>query len=83
MSEVPESRIEIDALGARCPIPVQRVRRALKDAPEGAVVVLVGDDPESRHDIPALLHRLGLAPPSVTESSGTFTFVIVNTAPPE
>ncbi len=78
-----ESRIEIDALGARCPIPVQRVRRALKDAPEGAVVVLVGDDPESRHDIPALLHRLGLAPPSVTESSGTFTFVIVNTAPPE
>ena len=56
---------------------------SLKDAPEGVVVVLVGDDPESRHDIPALLHRLGLAPPSVTESSGTFTFVIVNTAPPE
>jgi len=70
--------VEIDALGERCPIPVQRVRRALRNCPEGSTIVLVGDDPESIHDIPALMKRLGLVEPEITESSEIWTYQIRN-----
>ena len=50
----------IDVIGLRCPIPVQRTRKALRTLPPGGVIHLIGDDPESMHDIPALIERLGL-----------------------
>ena len=44
--------IEIDARGHRCPVPTLRLRRALEDAPPGAVVRLLADDPMARIDVP-------------------------------
>ena len=49
--------VEIDALGERCPIPVQRVRRALRDCPEGSTIVLIGDDPESSFNSSHVIER--------------------------
>ena len=73
--------VVLDVMGLRCPIPVQRVRLALREMPDGGVVHLLGDDPESLHDIPALLERLGLPPADVTESGAGWRYVI--TKPPE
>ncbi len=65
----------IDATGQRCPIPVQRLRVTIREG-EWEEIHLIGDDPESLHDIPALLERMGLQPPEVVEIEGGWRFVI-------
>ena len=66
----------IDVLGLRCPIPVQQTRMALRDLSEGGFIHLLGDDPESLHDIPALLDRLGLPPAEITKTNTGWLYVI-------
>jgi tRNA 2-thiouridine synthesizing protein A len=68
--------VDIDVLGLRCPIPVQRVRLALRNLLEGGVIHLLGDDPESLHDIPALMDRLGLPPAEITKMNNGWLYVI-------
>ena len=68
----------IDVLGLRCPIPVHHTRKALRTLPEGGVIHLLGDDPESLHDIPVLLERLGLHPAEISEAERGWVFVITN-----
>ena len=67
--------IVVDVVGLRCPVPVQKLRIAIKDNP-GQDIMLIGDDPESLHDIPALLERMGLQPPEVVEIEGGWRFDI-------
>ena len=68
--------IVIDVLGIRCPIPVHRLRQTLRDPNGYAVVHLLGDDPESLHDIPALLERLGLPPAGISKQDRGWLFEI-------
>jgi len=68
--------VVIDVLGLRCPIPVQQTRMALRDLLEGGVIHLLGDDPESLHDIPALLDRLEFPPAEITKMDKGWLFVI-------
>jgi tRNA 2-thiouridine synthesizing protein A len=49
----PAKPIEVDARGLRCPLPVIRLAEAARDAPSGALVVVLASDPAARHDIPA------------------------------
>jgi TusA-related sulfurtransferase len=49
---------------------------ALRDLLEGGVIHLLGDDPESLHDIPALLDRLGLPPAEITKTEDGWLYVI-------
>lgn len=50
----PEEPVErVDALGLLCPLPVLRTAAALRRAPAGAVVELVGDDEGIVEDLPA------------------------------
>ena len=73
--------VVLDVMGLRCPIPVQRVRLALREMVDGGVVHLMGDDPESLHDIPALLERLDLPPAGISEVEDGWRYII--TKPPE
>ena len=68
--------MKIDLMGLRCPIPVQRIRAALRDMEKGHRLIVIGDDPESQHDIPKLLERLGLDPPLITEEESTWIYQI-------
>tara|TARA_B100001175_G_C19331166_1_gene552582 strand:+ start:412 stop:639 length:228 start_codon:yes stop_codon:yes gene_type:complete len=72
-----DDSIKVDVMGLRCPIPVQRARKAIRGNPQGTTISLCGDDPESLHDIPTLLKRLGLNPPVITEIDGGWEFVII------
>ena len=74
---MPEDPIILDVMGLRCPIPVQRVRLTLKDMKEGGTIHLLGDDPESLHDIPALLERMGLPPSIITQTGDSWRYVII------
>ena len=70
--------VVLDAFGLRCPMPVQLIRKALRNLQENSTLHVLGDDPESLHDIPALLARLGLPPAEIIEIEGGWRFVIRN-----
>ena len=50
-AEPPAERV--DALGLLCPLPILRTAAAVRRAPEGAVVELIGDDEGILEDLPA------------------------------
>ena len=72
-----DETITVDVISLRCPIPVHRARKAIRENPKGTTIRLTGDDPESLHDIPTLLKRLGLQPPEITEIDRGWEFVII------
>lgn len=75
---LPDEKILLDVMGLRCPIPVQRVRTALRSMQTGQKILVIGDDPESLHDIPKLLERLELEPPLITETESGWSYLICN-----
>lgn len=76
MSEQLTETIRLDLLGERCPIPVQRIRKAIKKNQINSKLIVIGDDPESLHDIPALLLRLGLNPPEIEKVNNGWQYTI-------
>ena len=76
MSEQLTETIHLDLLGDRCPIPVQKIRKLIKNKQTNSKLVVIGDDPESLHDIPALLLRLGLNPPEIEEIDNGWQYTI-------
>ena len=45
---------------------------------ESSILHVLGDDPESLHDIPVLLVRLGLEPAVISEEEIGWKFIIHN-----
>lgn len=70
--------IILDVLGTRCPIPVKKIRQKLCEIPKSSILHVLGDDPESLHDIPVLLVRLGLEPAVISEEQIGWKFIIRN-----
>jgi tRNA 2-thiouridine synthesizing protein A len=54
-----DDEILVDARGHRCPVPTLRLRRALEQAPAGARVRLLADDPLARIDVPHFAGQVG------------------------
>ena len=72
--------IVVDARGHRCPVPTLRLRRALEDAPAGAQVRLLADDPLARIDVPHFAAEAGLTVLHRAEDGSTLTFVVAKSA---
>ena len=70
------SEILIDARGHRCPTPTLRLRRALEQAPSGARLRLLADDPLARIDVPHFLGEAGADLIERSEAEGVLSFVI-------
>ena len=73
-----EEPIILDVLGTRCPIPVKKIRQKLLEISDSSILHVLGDDPESLHDIPILLQRLGLEPAIISEEETGWKFIIHN-----
>ena len=71
---VPE--ILVDARGHRCPVPTLRLRRALAEAPAGARVRLLADDPLARIDVPHFAAEAGFTVLELSEAEGALAFLI-------
>jgi tRNA 2-thiouridine synthesizing protein A len=67
---------KLDVLGHYCPVPVSQARKALADLANGDVLLVVADDPETMHDMPILVDRLGHRLVDVLKSTGEFRFII-------
>ena len=74
-----ESKISrrLDLLGYICPVPVSEARKALVDMPPGSILELVSDDPDVRHDIPAMVKRVGCTILASREVDGEWYFQIL------
>jgi tRNA 2-thiouridine synthesizing protein A len=68
--------IVVDARGHRCPVPTLRLRRALADAPAGARVRLLADDPMARIDVPHFAAEVGAEIMARDETDGGFSFLV-------
>ena len=49
----------LDARGLACPLPAIKTRAALRDAPPGAVLVVLATDPEAPVDVAAVAADAG------------------------
>lgn len=49
----------LDARGQRCPLPVIRLGRLVRDLPAGTLVRLLATDPAARSDVPAFCRMRG------------------------
>lgn len=67
---------KLDVLGHYCPVPVSQARKALEKLQGGNVLLVVADDPETMHDMPMLVDRLGHNLVEVVQSAGEFQFII-------
>jgi len=66
----------LDLLGFFCPVPVHETRKILKEMKEGELLEVVGDDPETLQDMPALCDRISADLISIVEESGEYKFLI-------
>jgi TusA-related sulfurtransferase len=57
-SEAPHDRV-LDARGERCPLPVIRLARLVRDEPALRSVTLLATDPAAAHDVPAWCRMRG------------------------
>ena len=67
---------KLDVLGHYCPVPVSKARKALTDLDLGDVLMVVADDPETMHDMPILVERLGHRLVDIHKAAGEFKFII-------
>ncbi|WP_312164484.1 sulfurtransferase TusA family protein [Phenylobacterium sp.] len=70
------AEITVDARGHRCPVPTLRLRRALEDAPAGARVRLLADDPLARIDVPHFAAGGGFVVVESAETDGVLSFLV-------
>ncbi|MEY1662394.1 sulfurtransferase TusA family protein [Isoalcanivorax beigongshangi] len=58
---MPELRLRdaqrVDACGLRCPLPLLKLRQALRHAPAGTELWLSADDAGAQRDVPAYLRQ--------------------------
>jgi tRNA 2-thiouridine synthesizing protein A len=77
---MPPIEIIVDARGHRCPVPTLRLRRALEDAPAGARVRLLADDPLARIDVPHFAAGAGFEILERGEETGVLSFLVAKPA---
>lgn len=73
--------VVVDARGLRCPQPVVAAARAARGLPDGAVVVLLADDPAAVVDVPAWAWLRGHAVDVAEEDGWRVYTVRVGEAP--
>lgn len=62
--------------GLKCPMPVLKTKKELKNLASGDVMEVIADDVGAKKDIPALLSKSGDELVEVREDNGNLIFVI-------
>lgn len=67
---------ELDARGLKCPLPVLRARKALKDLAAGGALTVLATDPSAVKDFTAFCAENGHALLGWTEDQSVYTITI-------
>ena len=70
-----DAEILVDARGHQCPVPTLRLRRTMEEAPAGALVRLLADDPLARIDVPHFLAAKGYDLVESADVDGALSFL--------
>lgn len=68
--------ILVDARGHKCPAPSLRLKRAIREAPEGSTFLLLATDPMARIDVPYLMEELGGTVTSIVTVAGVLRITV-------
>jgi tRNA 2-thiouridine synthesizing protein A len=66
----------LDALGLKCPLPVLRARKAIRDVAPGEALTVLATDPAAPRDFEAFCEQTGHRYVSGTEAGGVYTIVL-------
>lgn len=66
----------LDYSGLKCPMPVLKTKKELKNLVSGQVIEVISDDFGAKKDIPALLNKIGDELVELKEEGTKLTFVI-------
>lgn len=67
---------ELDTSGLKCPLPVLKAKKALRDMEPGATLRVISTDPSSVNDFAEYCSNSGHALMESTEDDGAFLFTI-------
>ena len=70
----------LDAKGLRCPLPVLKARKALKDLPVGSILRVLATDPGAIKDFEAFCKTAGYRLLGATQAGDVLTFDIEKSA---
>ena len=73
---MPDDALILDAVGLKCPLPVLRARKRLRDVPCGELMEVRADDPAAPGDFEAFCRETGHALLGLEENGGVFTILI-------
>ena len=66
----------LDYSGLKCPMPVLKTKKELKDLAPGQVIEVISDDIGAKKDIPALLNKIGDELVELKEEGSKLIFII-------
>ena len=66
----------LDYRGLRCPMPVLKTKKELKNVASGQIIEVIVDDIGARKDIPAMLNKTGNELVELKEDNGNLIFTI-------
>jgi tRNA 2-thiouridine synthesizing protein A len=66
----------LDATGLKCPLPVLKARKAMRDVPAGGVLRVLATDPGAVKDFAHFCKTTGHQLLDCSEAAGTLTFDI-------
>lgn len=72
--------VVLDTKGLNCPLPILRVKKAIKDVPVGSVLQVLATDPGAVKDFEAFCRATGQQLVDWKEDAGIFTFNIKKVA---
>ena len=67
---------QLDARDLKCPLPVLRARKAMKDVPSGGLLEVQATDPGAPADFEAFCETTGHTLEASEEADGVYTFRI-------
>lgn len=67
---------QIDCMGLFCPMPIVKIREAIRDVPVGGVIEMVADDPASEADLKSWSKRTGHQLLEVTRYGAVYRFLV-------
>lgn len=70
------AEITLDFTGLRCPMPVLKTKKELKNLNSGQVIEVIVDDIGAKKDIPAMLNKTGNELVELREDNGILIFTI-------
>jgi tRNA 2-thiouridine synthesizing protein A len=65
-----------DYRGLRCPMPVLKTKKELKNVDSGQIIEVIVDDIGAKKDIPAMLNKTGNELVELKEDNGNLVFII-------